>query len=161
MRSPLLLRTSAFLVASILWIATSASAGDLEGLAPPGACAEPREAVAGSAVPGSEADSVVSTASAMAVVGSLQSFFNPSDVAAAPEATPQRPAPAGVAAAVRYPGACESGGSACQREFQPSVADVPPIIPGTRPGRGMTSYPGAPPVGENPAIVPGARPARP
>ena len=95
----------------------SASIGhaDPAELAPPGPCAEPREAVTGAAP------------SAAALVGPLQSFFAPSDVAAAP-VPPSRPAPA-VGAAIR-PNACDRPGAGCS----PSpIAGNPPIVPGGRP----------------------------
>ncbi|MCR9092708.1 MAG: hypothetical protein NXI30_00690 [bacterium] len=153
MRPSLLTRKCAFVAASIFWIASSATAELPAGLAPPGPCAEPREAVSGTAAPGS------GSASPMDMVGPLQSFFSPNDVAAAPGA-PARPAPS-AATAVRYPGACEAGGSACQR----ALADSPgtrPVIPGprggsTEPGFGL---PGAPPPPEPRPVVPGGRPAR-
>ena len=84
----------ALLAASIL---TIASAGGLDRLAPPKACAEPREAVA--AVPGREATEAE-------VLGALQSFFHPSDEAAPPKVAARR-TPRGVAT-VRYAGVCET-----------------------------------------------------
>lgn len=154
MRFPVSERKLAFLTASIFWIASSAAANALDELAPPGPCAEPREAISGTGL--------VGDASALAVVGALQSFFSPSDVAAAPEAAP-RPAPNAAAAAVRYPGACEAGGSACQAALR-SVPGNPIVVPGKRPGahpRGDYGYPGAAPsVGASP-VVPGARPGTP
>ncbi|MEM9174650.1 MAG: hypothetical protein AAGC67_05405 [Myxococcota bacterium] len=156
MRPPHPSRMPALVAASILWIAPAVSAGPLDGLAPPGVCAEPREALAGTAIPG--ADAGAAPASALAGVGPLQGFFHPNDVAAAPETTPGLPAPAGIAAAVRYPGACETGASACQSELLAQPSGNPPIVPGGRPGQGTTGYPGGPPGGANPAIVPGVRP---
>jgi len=106
----------ALLIAGCL-IVSSATLGhaNTAELAPPGPCAEPREAVTGAAP------------SAAALVGPLQSFFAPSDVAAAP-AAPSRPAPA-VGAAIR-PNACDRPGAGCS----PSpVAGNPPIVPGGRP----------------------------
>jgi len=147
MRFSVFERKLALVAASIFWIASSAGANALDELAPPGRCAEPREAVSGTGL--------AEDASALAVLGALQSFFSPSDVAAAPEVA-TRPAPNAAAAAVRYPGACEAGGSACQAA-QRSVPGNPIVVPGTRP-RGDYGYPGAAPgVGSSP-VVPGVRP---
>ncbi len=111
-------RRMAVLAASILWIASAASANPLDELARPGPCAEPREALSGTGL--SE------DAAALAVVGALPTLFSPSDVAAAPGAAP-RPAPNAT------PGACEAGGSACQAAQR--VGPVNPVVrPGTRPG---------------------------
>lgn len=154
MRTPLLTRKTALVAASIFWVASGAAAELPEGLAPPGPCAEPREALAGTAIPGS------GDASPMAVVGSLQSLFSPNDVAAAADATPTRPAPS-PAAPVRYPGACEAGGSACQQALAASPGPRP-VTPGTRgdstkPGFGS---PGAPPPSKPRPVVPGGRKIR-
>ena len=148
MRTPFLKRTSGLVVAASLALATCATAGGLEGLAPPGPCAEPREALAGNGQPGGSA----------AILGSIQTLFTPSAVAAAPGA-PTRPAPTAGGAPSRYPGACETGGSACQVAQRAAPADGnPPIVPGTRPGGSSYGYPGMPPAPPNPAIVPGTRP---
>ncbi len=151
MRLPSLKRAPVLLAAPILWIAASASAGPLDGLAPPGPCAEPREAVSGTGL--------AEGASELAVVGALQSFFSPSDVAAAPEAaTP--PAPGASAAAVRYPGACESGGSACLASQRSAVGN-PVVVPGTRPGAKPRGPEHPPTPRPKVPVVPGVRPGAP
>jgi len=106
------------------------------GLAPPGPCAEPREAIAGGALAGS------------AAVIPLQSLFNPSDVAAAAR-PPVRSAPA--AAAVQRPGACDGPSVACGAT--PSLGSAPgnpPIKPGGPPGGGSSVKPGGTP--QNPPV---------
>jgi len=124
MRLLLPARRLAVLAASILWIASAASANPLDELARPGPCAEPREAISGTGL--------AEDAAALAVVGALPTLFSPTDVAAAPGSAP-RPAPNADPAAVRYPGACEAGGSACQAA-QRVVPVNPVVMPGTRPG---------------------------
>ena len=144
MRLPLLTRKSAFVAAAIFWISSIASAELPAGLAPPGPCAEPREAVSGTAAPGS------GNASPMVLVGPLQSFFSPNDVAAAPGA-PTRPAPSATALAA-YPGACEAGGSACQQ----ALAASPPQRPVTPGKRGDS-----PKLGHEPGYHKGTAPSEP
>lgn len=70
-----------------------------EGLAPPGVCAEPREAVIGVAPP-----------SVSNMIGPLSSLFSPSAVSAAPP-PPSRPPPS--AARTVRPGACDQPGAGC------------------------------------------------
>ena len=159
MRPSLLTRKSALVAAAIFWIASSATAELPAGLAPPGPCAEPREAVSGTA-------SGDGNASPMVVVGPLQSFFSPNDVAAAPGAA-TRPAPSATALAA-YPGACEAGGSACQQ----ALAALPPqrpVTPGKRgdapkhghkPSHKPGYHKGAAPAGHAKPVVPGPRQGR-
>lgn len=98
-------------------VAGAVEAADSVGLAPPGPCAEPREAISGVSV------------SQISVVGPLQAFFGPADVAAAP-ASPARPAPSPVASA--RPVACDQPGANCA--LTPAFEfSAPPIIPGERP----------------------------
>lgn len=84
-------------------------------LAPPGACAEPREALAGG---GSD----------FSVAGPLSDRFTPADVAAPP---PGDPAPPVVAATVR-PGPCDVPGAGCAPLVGQMGTD-PPVKPGPRP----------------------------
>lgn len=96
-------------------------------IAPPGPCAEPREAMAvGMQDGGGEGED-----SPLSLVGPLQSFFTPNDVAASPLPT-QRPIP--VAAAIRRPGGCEPPNlGACQQAAPPGN---PPVGSGGRPTPG-------------------------
>ena len=122
---------ASLLVAAALQLALPAAAETPSGLAAPGPCAEPREAISGAAS---------SSSSVMAVVGPLGAFFNPADVAAAPRAA-ARPSPA--AAVALRPDACDQPGAGCARQPTPGLPGVPPIVPG-----------GPPPSGKSP-IVPG------
>lgn len=112
------------------------------GLAPPGPCAEPREAVSGVSV------------SNFSVVGPLQRLFSPADVAAAPQVS-ARPAPSQTATA--RPVACDQPGANCA-PIPASRRSTPPIVPGGRPGNvvpsmGKPMHPAGPP-----GLVPGHRP---
>ncbi|MBC8187903.1 MAG: hypothetical protein H8E78_06820 [Proteobacteria bacterium] len=104
-----------------LGFAAQTSAGDqISGLAPPGACAEPREAAVGGVNPN------------FSVVGSVAALLSPINVALAP------PAPAvGLARPVSYglarPGACDRPASECGVEPAIVSGGNPPIEPGGPP----------------------------
>ncbi len=100
-----------------------AHADSASKLAPAGSCAEPREALLGVAPSG---------LSSFSVVGPLQSFFSPADVAAAP-APPSRPTP--MAPLVARPGACDQPGAGCAVPPVSRMASPPIAVPGTRPSR--------------------------
>jgi len=109
-----------------LTLAMPAVADDAEGrarLAPPGPCAEPREALtAASLAPGS-------------IIGPLSDLFNPVDVAAAPPRPARQGRPA-IRNRIR-PGSCDEPGSGgCTPVGQSSVGRLarpnPPDTP-TRP----------------------------
>lgn len=109
------------LMATLLGIGVASSSARAEGpgpvrLAPPGECAEPREAV------GSD-----DSASRFSVVGPVSALFNPSNVAAPPSIAAQSP-PTASAAAQRA--ACDVPGAGCRGAL---AAPNPPIIPGGRP----------------------------
>lgn len=121
MSSPLIrsMLLSAALATGLVPMANADSARDSSAnLAPPGPCAEKREALR------------VAAPSSFSVVGPLQPFFNPADVAAAP-AVAMRPVPAPPSAMPR-PGACDQPGAGCSQTPRMPVVN-PPIIPGTRP----------------------------
>ncbi len=107
---------STIVLAATLGMSALAGAETPEGLAPPGPCAEPREAVVGAPPP-----------SASSMVGPLSSFFSPSAVAAAATAAPRPPPSA--ARSIR-PGACDNPGAGCAAR-SPAV---PVVRPGDRPG---------------------------
>ena len=110
-----------FVLTALFAFGFTASAGaDVPGgakLAPPGVCAEPREAVGA-------ADS----ASRASVVGPVSALFNPVNVAA-PPSVPKRNPPTTSVAAQRA--ACDVPGAGCRGQ---RAAPNPPIIPGGRPG---------------------------
>ena len=127
-------------------VPASAARADRE-LAAPGPCAEPREAVSGVAP------------SSLSVVGPLQSFFNPADVAAAP-IPPSRSLPE--ASAVMRRGACDVPGAGCAQAPQPAaLGAVPPIVPGPRPNAGAGLPASSGPTPGPGGVLPGGRPAPP
>ncbi len=122
-----LLAVLAVVCAGIAGSATDAAAADDRGkraIAPPGPCAEPREAAYGAAPSGPET-------SAFSVVGPLDSFFDPRDVAAAPGPPITRQGPPTAAALIR-PGACDQPGAGCGAAPQGFLVN-PPFEPGKRP----------------------------
>ena len=102
---------------------TAMAGGQAAGLAPPGDCAEPREAVSGVG------------ASTFSVAGAVASLLSPVDVAIgpAPAATLSPPEPS---RALARPGACDDPGSGCSAEVLrvPRVLVIQkPIVPGGAP----------------------------
>lgn len=116
-----------FACAGLLALTLGVSVADAETkarLAPPGPCAEPREAVTG-VVPGNGATA--------AAVGSLAALLSPTDVAAAPvKPARARPSPSNAPT----PGSCDVLASACTAETVRVPIENPPISGG--PGRGQT-----------------------
>ena len=125
MKNPTSSFFGAMLLVAIAGVGLAGQAGAGEPsrakLAPPGPCAEPREAVGA-------ADS----GSAFSVVGPVSALFNPLSVAAAAAAPSQAP-PIGSAAIRR--GSCDEPGAACRGQRDSAN---PPITPGGRPGGGGT-----------------------
>jgi len=102
-----------------------ATAGDTAGLAAPGPCAEPREAITGIG------------ASDFSVVGPVAALLSPVDVAGGP-ISPVLPPP--VSAGLARPGPCDAPGSGCgrvQTNSIPGTTSIPgtnkPIVPGGPP----------------------------
>ncbi len=102
-----------------------ATANDqVAGLAAPGACAEPREAIAGAGE------------SSFSVVGPVAALLSPVDVGAGPGPPPRLGPP--VSTRLARPGPCDGPDSACLR--QPTTGPTTtgggnrPIVPGPPPG---------------------------
>ena len=141
-------RNGGLLVMLALWLALPAQADPRAKLAPPGPCAEPREAV-GAVAP-----------SSFSVVGPLQALFGPADVAAAP-VSPGRGAP--LAAGIVRPGPCDRPGAGCNELASPvaRTGTANPIVPGARPVQGSAKPigPGTRPV-PSPAGSPAGSPGK-
>lgn len=134
------IRTRLTLALALAWLAPGLALAEVPaGLAPPGPCAEPREAVTGVA-PGSGGDSVPP----------LAALLSPSNVAAPPSAAARSVPSAGPA--VR-PGPCDQPGAGCALLPGPKI---PPITPGGRPSGSATPVinPDPPPVAQKPTRIP-------